>query len=213
MGGPAALRDPAPGARRPSVSGRAAAPGRAGGTSGGLRRAGGPGTYAAFGPWFWRRLRLSEKDRIDLFRRLVPADGPHRGEARGDGDPARGTYPDGDGGERFLDAVARRLVDRPRTVQPLLCDWFTDERPLPAGDGDALRPTVAAAAQALLYARRDLAVDDLTDALVATPTPGPRNCSARWPRTNPPRSAGPSTAGPTTRTGVPAAPQPPRTPW
>ncbi|MFD0296815.1 trypsin-like peptidase domain-containing protein [Streptomyces sp. NPDC127118] len=134
---------------------------------------GGPGTYAAFGPWFWRRLRLSEKDRIDLFRRLVPADGPHRGEARGDGDPARGTYPDGDGGERFLDAVARRLVDRPRTVQPLLCDWFTDERPLPAGDGDgdALRPTVAAAAQALLYARRDLAVDDLTDALVATPHP------------------------------------------
>ncbi|MFD0343569.1 trypsin-like peptidase domain-containing protein [Streptomyces sp. NPDC127117] len=117
---------------------------------------GGPGTYAAFGPWFWRRLRLSEKDRIDLFRRLVPADGPHRGETRGDG------------GERFLDAVARRLVDRPRTVQPLLCDWFTDERPLPAGDGDALRPTVAAAAQALLYARRDLAVDDLTDALVST---------------------------------------------
>ncbi|MFB8037365.1 trypsin-like peptidase domain-containing protein [Streptomyces sp. NPDC056004] len=130
----------------------------------------GPGTYAAFGPWFWRRLRLSEKDRIDLFRRLVPADGPPPGDLRADGDRACGTYP-GDSGERFLDAVARRLVDRPRTVQPLLCDWFTDERPLPAGDGDALRPTVAAAAQALLYARRDLAVDDLTDALVSTPHP------------------------------------------
>ncbi|MGW1847464.1 trypsin-like peptidase domain-containing protein [Streptomyces sp. NPDC001966] len=130
----------------------------------------GPGTYAAFGPWFWQRLRLSEKDRIDLFRRLVPADGPPPGEPRAEDDRACGTYP-GDSGERFLDAVARRLVDRPRTVQPLLCDWFTDERPLPAGDGDTLRPTVAAAAQALLYARRDLAVDDLTDALVSTPHP------------------------------------------
>ncbi|WP_405716911.1 trypsin-like peptidase domain-containing protein [Streptomyces sp. NBC_00046] len=129
----------------------------------------GPGTYAVFGPWFWRRLRLPEKDRIDLLRRLVPADGP----PRADGDRARGAYSDGDGGEWFLDAVARRLVDRPRTVQPLLCDWFTDERPLSAGDGDgdALRLTVAAAAQALLYARRDLAVDDLTDALVSTPHP------------------------------------------
>lgn len=166
----------------------------------------GPGTYAAFGPWFWRRLRLPEEDRIELFRRLVPADGPHRA------DRSCGTPPDADG-ERFLDAVARRLADRPRTVQPLLCNWFTDERPLPAGDGDAMRPTVAAAAQALLYARRDLAVDDLTDALVSTPTPGPRSCSPRWPRTRPPRCAGPSTAGPTTRIGPPAAPPPPRTPW
>ncbi|WP_189545984.1 S1 family peptidase [Streptomyces gelaticus] len=130
---------------------------------------GGPGAYAAFGPWFWRRLRLSEADRIDLFRRLVPADGPPPGEPRADADHSGGTCPDG--GERFLDAVARRLAERPRTVQPLLCGWFTDERPLPAGDGDAMRPTVAAAAQALLYARRDLAVDELTDALVSTPHP------------------------------------------
>lgn len=130
-----------------------------------VRRAaeGGPGAYAEFGPWFWRWLRLPEADRIDLFRRLVPADGPRRGDPRGDRD--------GDSGERFLDAVARRLVDWPRTVQPLLCGWFTDERPLPAEEGLALRPTVADAAQALLYARRDLAVDELTDALVATAHP------------------------------------------
>ncbi|OSC55299.1 hypothetical protein B5180_40215, partial [Streptomyces sp. BF-3] len=32
-----------------------------------------------------------------------------------------------------------------------------------------LRPTVAAAAQALLYARRELDLDGLTDALIATP--------------------------------------------
>ncbi|MGW0934835.1 trypsin-like peptidase domain-containing protein [Streptomyces sp. NPDC002666] len=114
------------------------------------------GAYAEFGPWFWRRLRLPEADRMDLFRRLVPADGPPRTDTDGDGD-----------GERFLDAVARRLAAHPRTLQPLLCAWFADERPL-AADADVVpRPTVAAAAQALLHARRDLAVDDLADALVS----------------------------------------------
>ncbi|MFB7559362.1 trypsin-like peptidase domain-containing protein [Streptomyces brevispora] len=121
---------------------------------------GAQGVYAEFGPWFWRRLRLPEADRMDLFRRLVPADGPPCAEG------------DADGG-RFLDAVARRLAAHPRTLQPLLCTWFTDEQPL-AGEeeeGVAMRPTVAAAAQALLYARRDLAVDDLADALVSTDHP------------------------------------------
>ncbi|MFD3973025.1 serine protease [Streptomyces cyaneofuscatus] len=117
----------------------------------------GPGAYGEFGPWFWRRLRLPEEDRIDLLRRLVPADG----------------VPRTDGDERYLDAVARRLTLNAPVVLPLLCRWFTDERPLLIGGPDApdegLRPTVAAAAQALLHARRDLAVDDLTDALVATP--------------------------------------------
>ncbi|MET8419069.1 trypsin-like peptidase domain-containing protein [Streptomyces sp. NPDC005134] len=132
------------------------------------------GAYAEFGPWFWLRLRLPEADRIDLLRRLVPADGPPRGNGwdghRGRAVACRDEGGDS-GGERFLDVVARRLVARPRIVQPLLCLWFTDERLLPAEDGVAMRPTVAAAAQALLYARRDLAVDDLTDALVATVHP------------------------------------------
>ncbi|MFI1221835.1 MULTISPECIES: trypsin-like peptidase domain-containing protein [unclassified Streptomyces] len=114
------------------------------------------GAYGEFGPWFWRRLRLPEEDRIDLLRRLVPADG----------------LPRTDGDERYLDAVARRLARDAPAVQPLLCRWFTDERPL-LGGPDApdvpLRPTVAAAAQALLYTRRDLALDDLADALIATP--------------------------------------------
>ncbi|NEC04614.1 serine protease, partial [Streptomyces sp. SID7909] len=109
------------------------------------------GAYAAFGPWFWRGPRLPEADRMDLFRRLVPADGPP-GE--------------GDGDTRFLDAVARLLAAHPRTVMPLLCAWFTDERALAAAPDTPVRPTVAAAAQALLHARRDLAVDDLADALV-----------------------------------------------
>lgn len=114
------------------------------------------GAYAEFGPWFWRGPRLPEADRMDLFRRLVPADGP----------PGAGSAE-----ARFLDAVDRRLAARPRTVMPLLCDWFSDERALAAGPDAAVRPTVAAAAQALLYARRDLAVDDLADALVAAGHP------------------------------------------
>ncbi|WP_327372148.1 serine protease [Streptomyces sp. NBC_01217] len=131
-----------------------------------VRQAGGHGVYGEFGPWFWRRLRLPDVDRMDLFRRLVPADRPRRGDGR-----VCAPYPEGDGDERFLDAVARRLAAQPGTMQPLLCDWFTDERPLPAEEGVAMRPTVADAAQALLYARRDLAVDDLTDALVSTAHP------------------------------------------
>ncbi|MFD9543785.1 trypsin-like peptidase domain-containing protein [Streptomyces sp. NPDC060022] len=119
------------------------------------RRSPAAGTYAEFGPWFWRRLRLPEADRIDLLRRLVPADGAPRA----------------DGDERYLDAVARRLTANPQTVQALLCRWFTDESPLPAEEGMPMRLTVAAAAQALLYARRDLAVDDLTEALVDTAHP------------------------------------------
>ncbi|OSC56649.1 hypothetical protein B5180_39020, partial [Streptomyces sp. BF-3] len=75
------------------------------------------GAYGEFGPWFWRRLRLPEEDRIDLLRRLVPADG----------------LPRTDGDERYLDAVARRLALDAPAVQPLLCRWFTDERPLLVG--------------------------------------------------------------------------------
>ncbi|MEV6552382.1 serine protease [Streptomyces sp. NPDC051597] len=117
---------------------------------GGPGRLGGLGT---FGPWFWQRLRIGDDRRMELLRRLVPADG------------APGHAP---GWERYLDAVDRRLAAEPRSVQPLLCRWFTDERPLPAPPGSEMRPTVAGAAQALLYARRSLAVDDLTEALVAT---------------------------------------------
>ncbi|MEU9099372.1 serine protease [Streptomyces sp. NPDC048361] len=117
---------------------------------------GGPahlGPLGEFGPWFWLRLGLGEADRFDLLRRLVPADG------------VPGATP---GWERYLDAVDRRLAADPTTVQPLLCRWFTDERPLPVPEGAPVRPTVARAAQALLYTRRTLAVDDLTEALVAT---------------------------------------------
>ncbi|MFF4173940.1 trypsin-like peptidase domain-containing protein [Streptomyces sp. NPDC001744] len=103
--------------------------------------------FAAFGPGFWRGLALGEDERIDLLRRLVPADPPD--------------------GERCLDAVAEMLAADPRGVQPLLCRWFGDGRPLPA----APHATVATTAQALLHTHRRLAVDDLCEALVATAHP------------------------------------------
>ncbi|MFG3494527.1 serine protease [Streptomyces sp. NPDC047928] len=114
------------------------------------------GGFEEFGPWFWEALGLGEDDRLDLLRRLVPADGP---------------YGSGGAEGRFLDVAAARLEADPRGVQPLLCRWFGDERPLPAAPGAHVRPTVAGVAQALLYARRDLAVDDLCEALVTTAHP------------------------------------------
>ncbi|MEV6251026.1 trypsin-like peptidase domain-containing protein [Streptomyces sp. NPDC051742] len=108
--------------------------------------------FAAFGPEFWLGLPLGEDERIDLLRRLVPADPPPGAESDG---------------ERSLDAVAGMLAADPRGVQPLLCRWFGDDRPLPS----APHATVADAAQALLHTHRALAVDDLCEALVATAHP------------------------------------------
>ncbi|WP_330332936.1 serine protease [Streptomyces sp. NBC_00536] len=71
------------------------------------------------------------------------------------------------GGDRFLDAAARRLARDPRRVQPLLCAWFGDERRLRGRPG----ATVATAAQALLHTHRGRAVDDLTEALVTAAHP------------------------------------------
>ncbi|MGW3323361.1 serine protease [Streptomyces virginiae] len=107
----------------------------------------GPGE---FGGWFWNRLRLPEPDRLDLLRRLLPAD------------PAEAVP-----GDRYLDAAARRLTRDPRRAQPLLCAWFTDGRRLRGRPG----ATVATAAQALLHTHRGLAVDDLTEALVTAAHP------------------------------------------
>ncbi|MFD6226418.1 serine protease [Streptomyces sp. NPDC060232] len=103
-----------------------------------------------FGGWFWNRLRLAEPDRLDLLRRLLPAD------------PAEAVP-----GDRYLDAVARRLARDPRRVQPLLCAWFGDGRQLRGRPG----ATVATAAQALLHTHRRLAPDDLTEALVSAAHP------------------------------------------
>ncbi|MFD8422857.1 trypsin-like peptidase domain-containing protein [Streptomyces sp. NPDC059466] len=63
---------------------------------------------------------------------------------------------------RYLDAVARLLAADPAGVAPHLITWFDDDRPLPATP----HATVATAAQALLYAHRRRALDDLAEALV-----------------------------------------------
>ncbi|MFJ3979873.1 serine protease, partial [Streptomyces sp. NPDC090021] len=110
----------------------------------------GPGE---FGGRFWNRLRLAEPDRLDLLRRLLPADPANPAEA----------VP----GDRYLDAVARRLARDPRRAQPLLCAWFGDGRRLRGRPG----ATVATAAQALLHTHRHLAPDDLTEALVTAAHP------------------------------------------
>ncbi|MEV4684815.1 serine protease [Streptomyces kurssanovii] len=108
-----------------------------------------------FGPAFWAGLRLADPARFDLLRRLVP----------GDPSPPSGTTP------HFLELADARLAAAPAAVQPLLCRWFDDDTPLTAGPGATVRPTVGAAAQALLYARRDLAADDLAEALADTSHP------------------------------------------
>ncbi|MFJ4872469.1 trypsin-like peptidase domain-containing protein [Streptomyces sp. NPDC088757] len=110
-------------------------------------RPGRPPAFAAFGPEFWRGLAVGEDERIDLLRRLVTADPP--------------------GEDRWTRTVAELLAADPRGVQPLLCRWFGDTRPLPA----APHATVATTARALLHAHRHLAVDDLCEALVATAHP------------------------------------------
>ncbi|MEW2286314.1 trypsin-like peptidase domain-containing protein [Streptomyces sp. NPDC047841] len=102
---------------------------------------------ADFRPAFWTGLPLPGTERVDLLRRLVLAD---------PAPPAAG--------DRYLDAAAGLLAAAPAVVQPLLTQWFTDERPLPATP----HATVATAAQALLHTHRHGALDDLTEVLVAS---------------------------------------------
>ncbi|GHF55222.1 serine protease [Streptomyces morookaense] len=67
---------------------------------------------------------------------------------------------------RFLPSVATLLAHDPFAAQPLLCRWFSDDRPLQTAPGAGPRPTVATAAQALLHTHRRRAIDDLAEALV-----------------------------------------------
>ncbi|MGW1379446.1 hypothetical protein ACWD6P_34975 [Streptomyces sp. NPDC002446] len=172
--------------------------------AGGFARTG----LTAFGPWFWAQLALADEDRMDLLRRLLPADGPPARAGAPDGAaPSPGGHPFAEPpqvrlhpapgettagtapGEsaappptRFLDAAADLLRAHPERIQPLLCGWFDDTRPLPrrgtatTGRARPARPapreiTVAAAAQALLHTHRRGALDALMEALVAAAHP------------------------------------------
>ncbi|MCX4421006.1 trypsin-like peptidase domain-containing protein [Streptomyces mirabilis] len=124
----------------------------------------GRGVPAEFGPSFWEALPLPEAERFDLLRRLVVADwaprqaSPAEGSRTASGAHRRRPRE----APRYLDAVARLLAADPTAVQPHLIPWFDDDRPLPATP----HATVATAAQALLYAHRRRALDDLTEALI-----------------------------------------------
>ncbi|MET9537094.1 trypsin-like peptidase domain-containing protein [Streptomyces sp. NPDC006553] len=135
-------------------------------------RGGRRAVFAPFGPAFWLGLPLGEDERIDLLRRLVPADPPPGENRDGNRDENRDENdgedtPEGPDAEPALAAVAGMLAADPRGVQPLLCRWFGDDRALPAAPG----ATVATAALAMLHTHRALAVDDLCEALVATAHP------------------------------------------
>ncbi|WP_233478163.1 serine protease family protein [Streptomyces mobaraensis] len=124
------------------------------------------GGLTRFGPPFWLRLRLGLGDRLDLLRRLVPADAPPPGAAGG--------VPQPPVADRFLPAAAALLGDEPCAAQALICRWFDDDRPLltaPDGGAGFAAPTVATAAQAMLHTHRRRALDDLTDALVGAAHP------------------------------------------
>ncbi|MBO8189661.1 S1C family serine protease [Streptomyces spirodelae] len=106
-----------------------------------------------FGPRFWHGLPLTVADKAGLLRHLLPADPP------ADRPCEQG---------RSLDLLGELLVAEPVAVQRLLCEWFSDQRPLRRRTDVESRtvPTVATAAQALLYTHRNRAADDLADALV-----------------------------------------------
>ncbi|WP_019549179.1 trypsin-like peptidase domain-containing protein [Streptomyces sulphureus] len=117
--------------------------------------AGGGVVPEEFGPWFWRRLPLAPGRKAELLRLLVPADDPS-GQGRG----------------RFLDLASELLEAAPDEVRPVLCGWFADTTPLTVrhrGVSDV--PTVAAAAQALLYARRRDGVQHLVEVLAEAAHP------------------------------------------
>ncbi|WP_225846541.1 serine protease [Streptomyces sp. HPF1205] len=136
------------------LAGRIAA--RAGGAGTGAGNGSGSQGLGAFGPWFWRRLRLGPADRLELLRVLLPADGPP-----------------GTGRDRYLDVAADLLRAEPARAVPALCGWFGDDRPLRTAAGPDVPPlTVACAAQALLHTHRRLMPDHLAETLVDTAHPG-----------------------------------------
>ncbi|MFE0464657.1 serine protease [Kitasatospora sp. NPDC058965] len=109
--------------------------------------AGRDGVGEWFGPAFWERLALPEDRYWALLRVLVRADGPE---------------------QAFRALAVRRLRAAGAAAFAPLCAWFGDPAGLPARPG----ATVADLAQDLLYVHRALAVDELTEALVAAAHPG-----------------------------------------
>ncbi|MGY1438353.1 serine protease [Streptomyces reniochalinae] len=120
-------------------------------------------TEEGLGPGFWRALPLRAAPKAELLRLLLPADPPADALGRGQGRRR----------DRYVDVLGELLAAEPRTLQPLLCEWFSDLRPLRRRADMRIEPppTVAGAAQALLHTHRGRAVDELCDALAAAAHP------------------------------------------
>ncbi|MFD7261435.1 hypothetical protein [Streptomyces sp. NPDC059874] len=152
----------------------------------------GPGE---FGGWFWNRLRLPEPERLDLLRRLLPAD------------PAEAVP-----GDRYLDAAARRP---PATRKP---SSHCSAPGSATAAGCAAAPAPPSPAPPRPCCTPTAGSPWTTSPSSSSPpgTPAPTSCSPHSPRRSPPPCAGPWTAGPTTnapggasrrpRTGSPPPP-------
>lgn len=178
--------------RLPSPSGPPGASGPApGNPSSPAVSAGGPGAGHRFAPP--PRVRVHPADDPASDRdgdgRPDATGGPRSNPVRADTGgsasaavPATGSRRIAARSPRFLDAAAALLCADPQRMQPLLCAWFDDTRPLQrpgAEDGGPAHPaeavpgeiTVATAAQALLHTHRHRALDALTEALVQAAHP------------------------------------------
>ncbi|MEV7123375.1 serine protease [Kitasatospora griseola] len=112
-----------------------------------------------FGPAFWVALPLPAADRVALLGRLAGDPSSPDGGPSGSGGPGDPSGRDGRV-EAVREAVAELLAADPHTVLPLLCGWYEH-----AG------PAAADLADALLFEHRALALDELTEALVAAAHP------------------------------------------
>ncbi|MFG2227140.1 trypsin-like peptidase domain-containing protein [Streptomyces sp. NPDC048644] len=86
----------------------------------------------ALGPWFWHRLDLADADRMDLLRRLLPADGPPRpGAAAGAALAAGAVRRPADGGAGTGTGRVRRQRSAPEAETDTARDTAREaERPV-----------------------------------------------------------------------------------
>ncbi|NJQ16561.1 serine protease [Streptomyces bohaiensis] len=120
---------------------------------------------------FWRRMRLSTADRLELLRLALPAGGPHEDDPEA---PTATAAPRAAARARnsYAAAAGELLATDPDGARPVLCRWLADDRVLPSGsapnDASPAGPgtTIADVAHRLLTGRRSAAPSALADALV-----------------------------------------------
>ncbi|NJP68247.1 serine protease [Streptomyces spiramenti] len=152
----------------------------------------GRASAADFPAPFWRRMRLTTGDRIDLLRLVLPAGGPHRASAPPSGAPQT-VAPLGRAPERnpYAATAAELLATDTGGAQRALCRWLDDERvlPVPAGPigtgASAPSRTVADVARHLLTSRRTIDPGAFAEALVDAAHPHAHELLAELARREP----------------------------